>query len=317
MQKLSRKSRLLPLLIPVAIALFGIREAGCQFTFSGNPDVSLVTVHVSPIAATVDTGGKLNLTATITGYKQAGTVSWSVVGSTSGKIISNGLSATFIADTALTVFPTTVRVRATSDEDPSRYVECVVTIAYPVDTGFSASPRSVTMLTGETQQFALDTVTSESSVPNVQWQLISGPGSITAGGLYTAPATLDHDSTFAVVRAVAANDESNYSQARILLLMSSDSFKCYSRDIQAVLSGSCGMSNCHDAASHKGGYNYNTYAGTVASVRKGDARASRLYTAITQLDMNNRMPPPPQPTLTPGQILTIGQWINEGAPDCQ
>jgi hypothetical protein len=76
------------------------------------------------------------------------------------------------------------------------------------------------------------------------------------------------------------------------------------------------MSDCHNQDG-KGGLNVLTYQGTVKSVVAGDARRSRLFNAITKFNDADRMPPPPALTLSPSAVLTIGQWIDQGAKDCQ
>jgi hypothetical protein len=77
------------------------------------------------------------------------------------------------------------------------------------------------------------------------------------------------------------------------------------------------MSGCHDAVKKAAGYDFNTYAGTAPSLHARNARSSKLYTSITQFNANSRMPPPPAPAFGQAQVLKIGQWIDEGASDCQ
>jgi hypothetical protein len=125
------------------------------------------------------------------------------------------------------------------------------------------------------------------------------------------------DSTFVTVRASSAQDASIYSEATIVLHNYTDSLICFSRDILPILSGSCGTSGCHDAATHKGNYNAQTYEGTLAVVKPGDARSSRLYIRLIDFNATSRMPPPPQTALPQMQIMKIGQWIDQGAIDCQ
>ncbi len=301
------------------LVAFAFRSAGCQFDITGNPDVNLVTVHVSPDSAAVPMGGQLTLTATVKGYLADGTVTWLVDGSNKGTIVANGLTAIYTAPGA--VFPPEITIRVIPNEDPTRYVLCHLFVyppadVTPEDTSFTVSPHAVRLLTGKSQQFTIDTVTFSTTVGPITWSLVSGPGDISATGVYTAPSTSD-DSTVAVIRATSVLNPAVYSDARIILLKNTDSLLCFTRDVLPIVSGSCGMSNCHDAAKKAGGYDYNTYSGMIKSVKVGSARSSRMYTAMTQFNAASRMPPPPANALTPNQVLTIGKWINDGALDCQ
>jgi len=288
--------------------------AGCQYTIDGNPDIDLTEVHVSPVRAVVPVSGTLALSATVLGFSHTGTVSWSVEGANNGTIVTNGLNAIYTAPAVLNALPMIVNIRVTSDEDQSRSVVCPVSVINFLDTAFSVSPDTLTLLTNATQQFSLDSITM---LPQVRWEIASGPGTINNAGLYTPPVTIDSDSVQATVRAVSTVDNTVFSESVITLLKASDSLLCFTRDILPTLSASCGASGCHNAG--KSGFGALTYSGTVngQNVKPGNARGSRLYQAIIQFDANTRMPPPPQPAMPQAQVLKIGQWINEGASDCQ
>jgi hypothetical protein len=296
---------------------------GCQYTIDGNPDIDLTEVHVSPVAATVSfnggsltlTGGRLMLTASVLGFSSSANVTWSVDGTNMGTIIANGSSAIYTAPPILTSFNEIANIRVTSVEDPNRSVICPVSIISPTDTAFSVAPSSVTLLTNSVQQFLLDTFTTQSAIPPVRWEATSG--SISDSGVFTAPATITADSLQIVVRAISMLDSTVFSQSTITILNSADSSLCFTRDILPMLSANCGISGCHDATTRAAGDNYTTYEGTLHAVERGNARSSRLFTAITQFNVNSRMPPPPAPAMAPNQVLKIGQWINEGAIDCQ
>jgi hypothetical protein len=292
-------------------SLLVLALAGCQYSISGNPDVNLVAVHVSPIAATLPVNGKLQLNASLGGSTSG--VSWSITSAKQDSIVSNGLSAMYYAPFA----ERSTSIRATSNETGSRYAETAITIVFPEnDTMFAVSPSAVTMLTGATIQFFIDTMTTTEAIPSVQWSLISGPGSITSEGLYVSPSTVISDSTIAVIQATSSVDTAVHSIAQIVLLRSEDSIKCFTRDVLPILNANCGMTGCHNQDG-KGGLNVLTYQGTMKSVVPGDARRSRLYTAITKFNDFERMPPPPASVLSPSAVLTIGQWIDQGAKDCQ
>jgi Planctomycete cytochrome C len=293
--------------------------SGCQYTIDGNPDIDLTEVHVSPVTATVVTNGKLILTASVLGFSNTAAVTWSIDGGVNminGTITPNGSSATYLAPALLTSRTQVAIITVTSDEDANRSVNDTISIVSATKAAFGASPDSVTLLTNAIQQFSLDTI-FPNTPPLLRWEIVSGSGSISDSGLYTAPASIASDGVQTVIRAISIADSTVFSQCTITLLNSSDSMLCFTRDILPFLSASCGMSSCHDQTTHAGGYNFNTYEGSIGSVRRSDAQSSRLFTAITQFNVNTRMPPPPQPALGPNQVLKIGEWINEGAVDCQ
>lgn len=285
---------------------------GCQYTIDGNPDIDLTEVHISPLSAAVTTGGEITLFATIRGFSHTGAITWFVEGTNNGTIVANGLTAVYTASQSP---GTVVAIRITSDEDASRSVVDSVRILPLFDTTLTVNPRSATLLTNFSLQYSLDSI---SSPPAVRWEVTSGPGTISNTGLYTPSATIDSDGVEATIRATSLADSTVVSESTVILRNASDSLLCFTRDILPTLSASCGASNCHDAGG-RAELNALTYSGTVKgqNVKPGDARGSRLYQAIIQFDANTRMPPLPQPALPQAQVLKIGQWINEGARDCQ
>jgi mono/diheme cytochrome c family protein len=88
---------------------------------------------------------------------------------------------------------------------------------------------------------------------------------------------------------------------------------CFARDVLPVLLSKCATTLCHDAVTHKEGYNYSTYSSTMGSVVAGDPAASRLYTVITSSGGESKMPPANYTQLTTAEIDSIGQWISYGA----
>ena len=291
--------------------------SGCQYTVDTNPDVNLTEVHVSPIGAVVALGGRLALSATTLGFSSSSTVSWSIEGTNNGTITSNGLTAVYYAPLAPNLFSSIVTIRVTSDDNPNRYVECPVVLMPSSSSVFMTDPMFDTLLTGSSQQFFVDTAFG-ATVPAIRWEMVSGPGTVSDGGIYTPPSTIDSDGVQATLRAISQSDSTVYSESTIILRNASDSERCFTRDILPLLSASCGSSGCHDA-SGRAEFNALTYSGTVngRNVVAGDARRSRIFQAIIDFNANTRMPPPPQPALPPNQVLKIGQWINEGAPNCQ
>lgn len=98
---------------------------------------------------------------------------------------------------------------------------------------------------------------------------------------------------------------------------------CYDRDIQPILMGSCAVSGCHDAATHKEGIDLSSYAKTLGAISKGNPLESELYHAITATPGTEHfMPPKPYSALSKTAIDTIYSWIKRGglneecAPHC-
>jgi hypothetical protein len=87
---------------------------------------------------------------------------------------------------------------------------------------------------------------------------------------------------------------------------------CFTRDILPVIISRCATPLCHDAVSHREGYNYTTYAGIMGSVSPGVPGSSRLYRVITS-GGESKMPPANNPPLTAAEIDSIGKWISYGA----
>ncbi len=87
---------------------------------------------------------------------------------------------------------------------------------------------------------------------------------------------------------------------------------CFSRDILPVIISRCATASCHDAITHREGYNYTTYTNILSSVTPGNPGSSRLYRAITS-GGESKMPPSGSPPLTTAEIDSIGKWIGYGA----
>lgn len=88
---------------------------------------------------------------------------------------------------------------------------------------------------------------------------------------------------------------------------------CYDRDIQPILRSSCGVSGCHDAATHKEGIDFSSYTKTLATISKGNPSGSKLYHAITASPgTEDFMPPKPYSGLSKTAIDTIYSWIKRG-----
>ena len=152
----------------------------------------VVTVSVTPATPTVILGATQQFTATVRGTTNKA-VTWSTGGP--GTINSSGLYAT----PATLNTPKTVTVTATSQADTTKSSSATITI--PAVT-VAVLPHVSTVILGASQQFTATVANATNTA--VDWSL-SGPGSVSTSGLYTAPATWTTPDT-ATVRAVSQAD---------------------------------------------------------------------------------------------------------------
>jgi uncharacterized membrane protein len=89
---------------------------------------------------------------------------------------------------------------------------------------------------------------------------------------------------------------------------------CFTRDIQPILMSSCAISGCHDATTHKEGYDFSTYIKTLNAVKAGSPTTSKLYRVITASPgSEDFMPPKPYSALSKAATDSIYSWIKKGA----
>jgi len=149
-----------------------------------------VAISLSPISASLLTGGTQQFTATVTGSSNTA-VTWSATG---GSVSSSGLYTA--PNTA-----GTYSVTATSAADSTKSASATVTVSAPV-VAVSIAPGSTSLPTGGTQQFTA-TVTGSSNTA-VTWSATGG--TVSSSGLYSAPSATG---TYAVtVTSVADSTKS-------------------------------------------------------------------------------------------------------------
>ena len=272
---------------------------------------SSVSIVVTPGAATVRPGGNTLFRAIVTGATDT-SVTWSIV-SGPGAIYHDGR---FIApDDQLGT--TTVRARANADTTKS----ATATVTITNDGGGSqvvvtVSPATASLEPGKTQQFSATVAGSPNTA--VTWST-SGPGTVSATGLYTAPPTIPTDPTSVVIQATSVVDPTAIARATVTISMPVDPNRiCFDREIAPIFSSNCAMSGCHDRFTRKHGYNFETAAGIRSGVIPFDSHESEIYEMITgkgddDPDEDDIMPPPPRKPLSAAQIDLIRRWIDAGA----
>lgn len=157
-------------------------------TQAGTATITLIAsqqpiITVSPTAATLLPGATQQFTAS-----GQSNVTWSA---TAGSISASGLY------TAPTVMPSSSKVTITASAAGSQSGTAIVTLTAPPIT---VSPASISLLIGTTQQF------TASGQSNVTWS--ASVGSISATGLYTAPAAMPVSPTVTITATGAGNQSS-------------------------------------------------------------------------------------------------------------
>ena len=159
------------------------------------PAVSFATVSVSisPSTAQIQPGGQAQFNAVVNGANSV--VVWSLTG-----VSCSGVACGQISSTGLYLAPTTapspnvVTVTATVLSDLSVTASAAAIVGSSSDVKVTASPSAATVLVGQQQQFV--SFVSGTTITGVTWHLSgascagSGCGTISAAGIYTAPATL-------------------------------------------------------------------------------------------------------------------------------
>ncbi len=141
---------------------------------AGSSSPPSVAVNVSPSSINLETGATQQFTATVTGTTNTA-VTWSA---SCGTITASGLYTAPAAAESCSV-------TAASQADTTKSASATVTVTAAPVVAVSISPGSASLISGGTQQFTAN-VTGTSNTA-VTWSTTGG--TISTGGLYTAPAT--------------------------------------------------------------------------------------------------------------------------------
>lgn len=181
--------------------------------------ISPLTVHVSPASASLVVGASQAFAATVTGSTNQN-VTWSLSGAgCSGNACGTISSAGLYVAPATVPNPATIAVKATSAIDTSASATATVTVLPPVKV--TITPAAAQVVVDEARQFTA--VVTGASNTSVTWSLTgtgcSGTtcGSITTGGLYTAPATIPSPALVSL-RATSVADSSKSATAAITII---------------------------------------------------------------------------------------------------
>ena len=174
----------------------GSRWSTCVVSMFGAASLntaSPVSVSVSPTTASVQVGQQQQFTATIGGSTNTA-VTWKVSG---GNITSGGLYTAPASAGSYTV-------TATSAADSTTSASAVVTVSQPTQVSISISPSTVSLSTGGQKQYTA----SVSGTSNTAATWAASGGTVTTGGLYTAPSSAE---TYTVTATSAADSTKSAS----------------------------------------------------------------------------------------------------------
>ena len=303
-----------PLLVVIVLLVAWGCDDGTTPSQSGAQNTHVpLSIFVLPGTDTLGQGGSLQLTASIAGWTTDSTVSWVVIGvgtvpgitsGQMGSIHATGMTAMYTAPATITAGPLLVKIRVRCNQDTLIYADCSVTVTQGKGTSkisILINPAAVILRPEQTQQF--QTTVSGSSNTGVRWKLVSGPGSLSSAGFYTAPSELTDSFSTSVVEAIALADSTVSSEATVTIETPGP---CFRTVVQPIFISNCTITGCHNPTDHTHGLVFTTYAGLMPLVIPGDTANSILFQRINHVVV-----------LSPTQIATIGQWILSGAPNSQ
>ncbi len=179
--------------------------------------VLAVSVTLSPKTPSVQAGFTQQFTATVANNSNTG-VTWQVSGIAGGNTTVGTISTSGLYTAPASVPGTNpVTVKAVSIADTTKFDTATVTITPPVSV--VVSPKTANVVAGLTQQFTA-TVTNATNTM-VTWQVnnVAGGnatvGTISASGLYTAPATVPSGAV--TVKAISAADTTKFDTATVTI----------------------------------------------------------------------------------------------------
>lgn len=193
------------LTVKAASAADPSKSASASLTLKRTTGFNVSITPTSPVLGSDET---LQFSATVTGAINKAVV-WSA---TAGTISSTGL---YKAPSGITA-ATSAQIRAVSLADATRSASTTVSLRPPRVT---VTPSSATLAPSGKQQFAA--TVEYAANKTVVWSISPAVGTISAAGLYTAPATLTSNQTV-TVRVTSAIDPTRYASAPVYLKASGD-----------------------------------------------------------------------------------------------
>jgi len=183
-----------------------------------------IAVSISPSSAQIAAGGEQQFVAKVTGTPVTG-VTWSISGAGCSGAACGTISTTGLYTAPGTVpNPAKVTVTATAVADGETKASATVNIVVPIVV--AVSPTSDIVTVGQQQQFraSVSGSTNKAVIWSISGSGCSGAtcGSISSGGLYTAPAVVPSSATV-VVKATSEVNTSASASAVVTILASNNS----------------------------------------------------------------------------------------------
>lgn len=178
------------------------KTASCTVNFA-----QAVTISINPPTANLASGQSAQFSATVSGTSNTG-VTWSVSPQI-GSVSSSGL---YSAPASISSSQT-VTVTATSTAS-GKSASAFVNLTAPIPVSIAINPPAASLTNSQSVQFSAS-VTGTSNTP-VTWSINPQLGSISAGGVYTAPATMAGPAAV-VVTATSVADSTKSASATVTL----------------------------------------------------------------------------------------------------
>jgi len=189
---------------PKTVTVTATSQADTTKSGSATITIPAVTVAVLPHASTVILGASQQFTATVTNATNTA-VTWSLSGP--GSVSTSGLYA---APATLTT-PATATVTATSQADPNKTMS--ITFSIPA-VAVAVTPSTASLIGGATQQFTAAVANATNQA--VTWS-VTGSGSTSTAGLFSAPAVIASQGTV-TVKATSIADPTKSGTATVTLI---------------------------------------------------------------------------------------------------
>jgi hypothetical protein len=178
-----------------------------------NSTLSSLAVAISPSVGTLTANQPLQFSVSVTGTTNQ-QVTWSLSGP--GALLASGL---YTAPGSVTT-QTTATVTATSAADPTKSTSVNITLNPAI--AVVINPSIATLTANQPLQFSASVTGTTNQ--QVNWSL-SGPGTLLASGLYTAPGSVTTQTT-ATVTATSAADPTKSASVSVTLTPTASTASC-------------------------------------------------------------------------------------------
>lgn len=181
-------------------------DVGAYEFGNGTPSI---TISVNPAAVSLSQGQSQQFTSSVTGTVNTG-VTWSMSPSV-GQLSATGQ---YFAPSVITASQS-VAITATSTFDATKSAKAIVTLLPPLSVSITVTPSTISLGAGASVQLAATVVGTGQTA--VSWSMSPSVGTLTSGGLYTAPQTITSTQTV-TIKATSVADPTKSASATVTLL---------------------------------------------------------------------------------------------------